>query len=52
MKRRRVKHDSDLLNRIKLITGPMRVPFLLLAPVCVLLGTGTALGEVGHISLS
>jgi 1,4-dihydroxy-2-naphthoate polyprenyltransferase len=29
----------------------MRVPFLLLAPVCVLLGTGTALGEGGHISL-
>ena len=29
----------------------MRVPFLLLAPVCVLLGTGTAVGEVGHISL-
>jgi 1,4-dihydroxy-2-naphthoate octaprenyltransferase len=29
----------------------MRVPFLLLAPVCVLLGTGTAVGEGGHISL-
>jgi 1,4-dihydroxy-2-naphthoate octaprenyltransferase len=29
----------------------MRIPFLLLAPVCVLLGTGTAVGEVGHVSL-
>ena len=28
----------------------MRVPFLLLAPACVLLGIGTAVGEVGHIS--
>jgi 1,4-dihydroxy-2-naphthoate octaprenyltransferase len=40
------------LNRIKFITGPMRVPFLLLGPVCVLLGIGTALGEAGHINLS
>ena len=39
------------MNRLKLITGPMRVPFLLLAPVCVVLGTGTAVGEVGHLSL-
>ncbi|MGE5609277.1 MAG: prenyltransferase [Bacillota bacterium] len=36
-------------NKIKFITGPMRVPFLLLPPVCVLLGIGTAYGEIGHI---
>ena len=33
----------------QLITGPMRPPFLLLAPVCVLLGIATALGEGGRI---
>jgi 1,4-dihydroxy-2-naphthoate octaprenyltransferase len=40
-----------LLSRIKFITGPMRVPFLPLAPVCVLLGIATAVGKVGRISL-
>ncbi len=30
----------------------MRVPFLLLAPACVLLGIGTAVNEVGHIRLA
>ena len=33
----------------KLILGPMRVPFLLLPPACVLLGIGTALGERGRL---
>lgn len=35
---------------MKFITGPMRVPFLLLPPVCLLLGIGTAFGEVGQIN--
>lgn len=36
------------LSDIKFVIGPMRVPFLLLPPVCVLLGIGTAFDEVGR----
>jgi 1,4-dihydroxy-2-naphthoate octaprenyltransferase len=32
------------------LLGPMRVPFLVLAPACVLLGLGTALWTEGHVS--
>lgn len=32
--------------------GPMRVPFLLLPPVCVFLGCATAIWRAGHISYS
>ncbi len=32
------------------ILGPMRLPFLLLPPVCVALGAGIALWRVGHIN--
>lgn len=34
----------------KALLGPMRVPFLILAPVCALLGLGTALWTEGHVS--
>jgi len=30
------------MHRMKLLLGPMRVPFLILTPACVLLGLGTA----------
>lgn len=33
------------MSRLKIITGPMRVPFLILTPACVALGIGTALWE-------
>jgi 1,4-dihydroxy-2-naphthoate octaprenyltransferase len=34
----------------KLLLGPMRVPFLVLPPVCVLLGVGTAVWSQGRIN--
>lgn len=38
------------MSGLKIITGPMRVPFLILTPVCVGLGIGTALWERGTVS--
>jgi len=38
------------MTTLKTITGPMRVSFLVLPPVCVLLGTGTAVWQTGHVS--
>jgi 1,4-dihydroxy-2-naphthoate octaprenyltransferase len=38
------------MNRIKLLLGPMRVPFLILTPACVLLGLGTAVWTTGSVS--
>jgi 1,4-dihydroxy-2-naphthoate octaprenyltransferase len=35
----------------KALLGPMRVPFLILTPACVLLGLGTALWESGKINI-
>ncbi|MFO7685844.1 MAG: prenyltransferase [Desulfobacterales bacterium] len=35
---------------LKRLLGPMRVPFLLLAPACFLLGLGTAKLAVGHVN--
>jgi 1,4-dihydroxy-2-naphthoate octaprenyltransferase len=35
----------------KALLGPMRVPFLILTPACVLLGMGTALWESGKINI-
>jgi len=35
---------------VKALLGPMRVPFLILGPVCVMLGLGTALWTEGHVS--
>jgi 1,4-dihydroxy-2-naphthoate octaprenyltransferase len=34
----------------RVLLGPMRVPFLILTPACVLLGLGTALWTEGHVS--
>ena len=38
------------MSRLKIITGPMRVPFLILTPACVALGIGTALWEQYAVS--
>jgi len=38
------------MTSLRYITGPMRVPFLLLPPVCVLLGIATAVWQAGHVS--
>jgi 1,4-dihydroxy-2-naphthoate octaprenyltransferase len=39
------------MNSPKQLLGPMRVPFLVLPPACVLLGAGTALWTRGQISI-
>jgi len=38
------------MKNLKLILGPMRLPFVILAPVCVLVGLGTALYEQGSVN--
>lgn len=38
------------MQHIKLLLGPMRLPFLILAPACVLVGLGTALYEQGSVN--
>jgi len=38
------------MNKFKLLLGPMRVPFLILTPACVLLGLGTAVWETGGVN--
>lgn len=38
------------MNDVKTLLGPMRVPFLILAPACVLLGLGTAVWSAGAVS--
>jgi len=38
------------VDRLKLLLGPMRVPFLLLTPSCCLLGLGTAAWTTGHVN--
>lgn len=37
------------MNDFKILTGPMRLPFIILTPACVLLGISTAYFETGHI---
>ncbi len=37
------------MKSLKSILGPMRVPFLILAPVCVLLGIGSAVWTAGRV---
>ena len=37
------------MNDLKTLTGPMRLPFIILTPVCVILGISTAFFELGHI---
>ncbi|MCJ7622010.1 MAG: prenyltransferase [Anaerolineaceae bacterium] len=39
------------MSELKYILGPMRLPFLVLAPACVLAGWGSAAWEVGGISV-
>lgn len=39
------------MNQLKPLLGPMRVPFLILTPACVLLGVGTAVWTSGHVNL-
>ena len=36
---------------IKDLLGPMRPPFLILTPACVVLGLGTAVWTTGHVSV-
>ncbi len=38
------------MNKFKFLLGPMRLPFLILTPACVLLGLGTAVWTTGHIN--
>lgn len=38
------------MKNFKLILGPMRLPFVILAPACVLVGLGTALYEQGGVN--
>lgn len=38
------------MNKLKLLLGPMRPPFLLLALACTLLGLGTAVWATGHVN--
>lgn len=40
------------MKNMKLLLGPMRVPFLALTPACVLLGLGTALWTQGQVHWS
>jgi 1,4-dihydroxy-2-naphthoate octaprenyltransferase len=39
------------MNEFKHLLGPMRVPFLILTPACVLLGLGTAVWTVNHVNV-
>jgi len=38
------------MSRLKYLFGPMRLPFLILTPACVLLGLGTALWSAGEVN--
>jgi len=38
------------MNNLKLLLGPMRVPFLILTPACVVLGLGTAVWSSGSVN--
>jgi 1,4-dihydroxy-2-naphthoate octaprenyltransferase len=40
-----------LMNQLKPLLGPMRVPFLVLTPACVLLGVGAAVWTSGSINV-
>jgi len=39
------------MSEIKSILGPMRIPFLILTPACVLVGFGSAMWRSGSVSL-
>jgi 1,4-dihydroxy-2-naphthoate polyprenyltransferase len=38
------------MRELKLLLGPMRVPFLILTPACVLLGLSTAVATAGQVN--
>jgi 1,4-dihydroxy-2-naphthoate octaprenyltransferase len=38
------------MSKLKLLLGPMRVPFLVLAPACVVVGLGTAIWSAGRVN--
>ena len=38
------------MNNLKYVLGPMRLPFLILPPACVLLGLGTSVWSTGKVS--
>jgi 1,4-dihydroxy-2-naphthoate octaprenyltransferase len=38
------------MSNLKYLLGPMRVPFLILAPACVVAGLGTAIWSSGHVN--
>jgi len=38
------------MNKLKLLSGPMRLPFLVLSPACVLLGVGCAVWTSGRVN--
>jgi 1,4-dihydroxy-2-naphthoate octaprenyltransferase len=44
--------QSDISSRIQALAGPMRPPFLLLTPACVLLGIAVAAYENASVSLA
>lgn len=39
------------MRQLKLLLGPMRLPFLVLPPACVLLGVGTAIWTQGSVDI-
>lgn len=39
------------MSELKDILGPMRIPFLILTPACVLLGVGTAFWTCGYVNV-
>ena len=39
------------MSNLKTVLGPMRIPFLLLTPACVLLGVATAFRATGHLNV-
>ncbi len=39
------------MRELKHLLGPMRVPFLILTPACVLLGVGAASWSSGEVSI-
>lgn len=42
---------KPVMAELKVILGPMRLPFLLLTPCCVFLGIGTAVWTAGQVSV-
>ncbi len=44
-------HLEDGMSRLSVLIGPMRLPFVILAPICVFLGVATAYGSGEHIPL-